>query len=388
MFVFSLFCVVTVEGLHAESEVSDELVELNTVAPEKMALLGNLFFNIMTGQLFNYLRDSFKMYQDQHPVAAGLFGSYIQGKHISSDINKTNSLHHAMVAGDLNVAQLLLFLGANPNYKITGGMSALEEAQQLKLSSFESLFQKYDYEPVQFIGRTDLKPVWYKKALTRVVDVVAPLTAEQGVHSLVQIFEMYGKQHPWLLKFFFYGISGYRLDLVMNKPWYRHNFLQYCISDENADLANLLLYLGADPLQDNSHGQCALATALYNFKVPFVNLFWWYVSASAIKSKMLPKLEKYKVLLLIAAIRDYQETRSTVLLSDVALYFNAITQPINKLFPSAQIIDLLETINALSWDMYHVRPFEISSKEIRALSLVMRDQKMIVIPQKYEIINP
>jgi|GEM_PF-1508859 len=385
MFSFATYC----GQQEAVVSTPDDVVELGMATPEKMAILGKFFFNVMTGVIFNYMRDSFRMYQNAHPIQAGLLGTYIEDKHISSDINRTALLHHALQARDLDATKTLLFLGASPNYKSTGGMSALEEAKQLHLPVFEDLFHEYEYEqPVHFVGRDDLKDVWHKRALTRVVQAVAPLTAAQGVSSLVQALQAYGEQHPWLSKFFFYGISGYRVDILMNKPWYKTNFLQHCIQADDLDFVKVLLYLGAHPLRENASGQCAMATALYNFKTSFVKLFWLYVSAPSIKSTMLPILQKYKVLLLLSAISDYNKTKSTVFLSDVALYFNAIGMPIDKLRPAPQIMELIETINDLSWDVYHVRPFEIVSKnEFRVLKVVMRDHKMIVIPREFETVR-
>jgi len=371
-----------------EMHSSDKLVESEIATPEKIVILGKFFFNVMTGVIFNYMRDSFRMYQNAHPIQAGLLGTYIEGKHISSDINRTVVLHHALQSRDLDAAQILLFLGANPNYKPEGRMSALEEAKQLKLTTFENLFHQYEYEQVHFVGRDDLKDVWHKRALTRVVHAVAPLTAAQGVSSLVQALQAYGDAHPWLSKFFFYGISGYRVDILMNKPWYKTNFLQHCIQADDLDFVKVLLYLGANPLSENASGQSAMVTALYNFKPSFVKLFWLYVSAPSLKSTVLPILQKYKVLFLLSAISDYNKTKSTVFLSDVALYFNAIGMPIDKLRPAQQIMELIEAINDVSWDMYHVRPFEVVSKnEYRVLKIVMRDHKMIVIPREFETVR-
>lgn len=283
----------------------------------------------IAGMLFSYMHSSFEEYRQQHPIKYGLMAAYIPGKYIHNDINRLymgdTLLHKALMRQDVDLVTILLFLGANPLEKNAAGITGIELAKKLKLSSCKSILDLYLIEQKKLLGRTDLESL-HQSVVSKMIYFVTPLMANQGLNSLVESLQMYGTQHPFLSRVFMYGVRGHKLDTWLNTSCFHATFLQRCIDENYQEFAKILLYLGADPLGCNMYGYSAFDQAVKTGNLGFLKMFWLYVSSPLVKSEMYPLLEKYKVDLLSLAQDEYLRSGSTIFLRDVATYFNLFDQ--------------------------------------------------------------
>lgn len=344
------------------------------------------------GIMFSYMHNSFTQYQKDHPIKYAVLSAYAPGKYIHGDINRLYAgetlLHKAIVRKDFDLVTTLLFLGANPLVKNAQGLSALALAEKLQvdsiklnsLSSIKKLLEQYVNQQRIMHGRDDIE-LLHQAVVSKMVHFIAPFAADQGLSSVVESLQDYGQEHPFLSSIFMFGIRGHRFDTLINASWYQATFLQRCMQQNYFEFAKILLYLGADPLTRSTAGVSAFEDAVKTFNIPFVKLFWLYVSSPVVKEDMYPVLEKYQLLLLLCAMQDYVQTRSTVFLHDVATYFNVTQASKSALQYNANIIKLVEQINKVAWSVEHVHPFEIvSACEFKISDMVVRRNKVIMVP--------
>jgi hypothetical protein len=278
---------------------------------------------------YNHLNSMIIDYKANYPIRYKIGMQHISGRYVFQDINHLYNgetlLHQAVESKNYKLIQVLLFFGADSGVKNSQGVTPYEISLRYKEPYYAKLLEDY-----QNLGKkkTDLEAStmgqkYYVKMMHKLIELQR--ADKQGVQFIIDSLEDYQKRHFYLTNIFLYVIDRKFVNDFINVADTQVTLLQSCIYDKNIDLAQILLYFGADPMLKNSWGVSAFELAVQSKHLQFIKLFWPYVSCDVLKQEMYPVLAFYKDELLACAHIDAQESENNYFLQAVYNYFGVAT---------------------------------------------------------------
>lgn len=279
---------------------------------------------------YRYLNSIMINYKKNHELEYKIGMQYISGRYIFQDINRLYDgktlLHQAVASKNNDVIKTLLFLGADSLKTDSQGVTPYDIAAPDKESMIKVLLE--EYQELQK-SRVDLPS-----------QTVAQKYYIKMIHALMTYKEMDKQAYPFIVNLladnrsknslmmdvYLYIIDKKQVDDFINVVDARVTLLEQCIVDNNLDLAQVLLYLGADPMLKNKSSLSAFDLAIQNKNILFVKLFWPYVGCDALRSEMYPILSDYQDELIACADLDAQRFGSKHFTNAVYDYFGISNQ--------------------------------------------------------------
>lgn len=330
IFILSLL---SISVQSSESKIKDDTIAFENSTLSMIYRISDFVMQQGYKWTLGYMHNSFIESKKNNAVSFALFNTYIDGKLISQDINRTyltsNLLQKAFDRGDIDLTKTLLFLGADPHKPNFFGISAVDTAHQKQSQEFSNLYAQYKSQSGQQVHENKTETMsLFKKIFDNSIRAAAALGAQEGLNYIVAMLQEQSKSHRWLSKVFMYMISGYRFEDMLNQSWIKQTALQYAMKKNDLDFARMLLYLGANPLQNNSCGNSAFVKAVKTQNLPFVKLFWKYISLYGIKENVVLVVQPYLLQLLECGIQDSCDNQSDKFLLEVKTYFNVTSDDV------------------------------------------------------------
>ena len=274
---------------------------------------------------YNHLNAALAEYKTNYPLKYKIGMQHIAARSIFQDINQLYNgktmLHQAVEAKDYNLMKVLLFLGADSSVKNSSGVTAYEISLRYKEEFYRKLLLDY-----QELAKKKINTESQTKGQQYYVAMMHKMfefngSDKQAIQFIVDALESYQKRYYYFTKIFLFSIKKRFVGDFINIFDADMTMLQRCMYEKNIDLAQALLYFGADPMLKNHFGLSAFELAIQSKQIDFLKLFWPYVSSQEMRSEVYPILEPYKFEILEIAYADALETKNKYFLELLAQYF-------------------------------------------------------------------
>ncbi len=294
----TVFCITSVMSFCSEVSVEIYMPKSSSIS----SLLKDYVFLKMRSfgfkVFYKYLDSMVAEYKKNHLVNYKISMQHISARYIFQDINQLYDgqtvLHQAVISKNYDAMKMLLFFGADSQVANSQGVASLDIAGRYQENCYVALCDTYvqlNKKRTQ-IDSLSLYQNYYVKMMHKLIAIQG--IDKQGLEFIVDSLDEYKNKNPFLTRIFLYVIDGKCIDDFINTSDVDVTLLQQSIYDQNLDLAQILLYLGADPMLKNSCGFSAFELAIKNKKIQFLKIFWPYISCDGLRSEMYPLIAAYK----------------------------------------------------------------------------------------------
>jgi hypothetical protein len=294
----TIFCIISVMSFGSEISVESYKPESSSIS----SLVKNYFFLKIRSfgfkVFYNYLDSMIVEYKKNHLVNYKVGMQHISARYLFQDINQLYDgqtvLHQAMISKNYDAMKMLLFFGADSQVANSQGITSLDIAHRYQEDCYVAVCNEYIqlHKKRIKLDSQSLYQSYYVKVMHKLIALQG--IDKKGLQFIVDSLDEYKNKNSFLTHIFLYVIDGKCIDDFINISDVDVTLLQQSIYDNNIDLAQILLYLGADPMLKNSYGLSAFELAIKNKNIQFLKLFWPYISCNELRSEIYPLIVLYK----------------------------------------------------------------------------------------------